>query len=259
MVTADHLLSLFVKGCVMPTLPTLNTRLIMRAPAGLVCLELYKVLQTKKLEAFRNTFANLAVPLFAMSEPLPPKAFSYEGPSGAMNWTLWDRWTLEGDLTVQQVLDWFQVGPCSTVSLGTCNPAHKEPRHSSMAYMWSERMLWDRWTLEGDLIVQQVLDWFQVGRRTIMSQGTCTPAHKELRRDSTAYVWSGDAVVGRVYPGGSLTVQQLLGVRPSLQSGTGLPSSKGICSLLHVLACLRAFQQLPAGRPLPFMPQQGTA
>lgn len=29
----------------------------------------------------------------------------YEG----MKWTLWDRWVLEGDLTVQQVLDWFTV------------------------------------------------------------------------------------------------------------------------------------------------------
>ena len=26
-----------------------------------------------------------------------------------MKWSLWDRWILEGDLTVQQVLDWFRV------------------------------------------------------------------------------------------------------------------------------------------------------
>ena len=26
-----------------------------------------------------------------------------------MEWSLWDRWVLEGDLTVQQVLDWFKV------------------------------------------------------------------------------------------------------------------------------------------------------
>ena len=41
--------------------------------AGLVCLELYKVVQAKPLEAYRNTFANLALPLFAMSEPVGSK------------------------------------------------------------------------------------------------------------------------------------------------------------------------------------------
>ena len=41
--------------------------------AGLVCLELYKVVQGKPIEAYRNTFANLALPLFSMAEPIPPK------------------------------------------------------------------------------------------------------------------------------------------------------------------------------------------
>lgn len=38
-----------------------------------MCLELYKVIQGKPIEAFRNTFANLALPLFSMAEPIPPK------------------------------------------------------------------------------------------------------------------------------------------------------------------------------------------
>jgi ubiquitin-activating enzyme E1 len=68
-------------------------------------LELFKVLQGKKIEAYRNTFANLALPLFAMAEPIPPKTVEFNG----MKWTLWDRWILTGDLTVQQLIDWFQV------------------------------------------------------------------------------------------------------------------------------------------------------
>lgn len=64
---------------------------------GLVSLELYKVLQDKPLEAYRNTFANLALPLFAMSEPLPPKSFKFN----ELKWSLWDRWILEGDFTVR--------------------------------------------------------------------------------------------------------------------------------------------------------------
>eukprot|EP00983_Pelagomonas_calceolata_P049786 1141666-Pelagomonas_calceolata.AAC.2 len=46
--------------------------------AGLVCLEIYKVLLEKPAESFRNTFANLALPLFAMAEPMPPKTIKYK-------------------------------------------------------------------------------------------------------------------------------------------------------------------------------------
>ncbi len=47
-------------------------------PAGLVCLELYKVVQAKPIEAYRNTFANLALPLFAMAEPIASKTVKYK-------------------------------------------------------------------------------------------------------------------------------------------------------------------------------------
>ena len=43
-----------------------------------------------------------------------------------MEWSLWDRWILEGDLTVQQVLDWFKVRPlpCATSSAPGVHGAH---------------------------------------------------------------------------------------------------------------------------------------
>lgn len=75
--------------------------------AGLVCLELYKVIQGKPLQAYRNTFANLALPLFAMAEPVAPKVLKFNN----QEWSLWDRWVLVGDFTVQEVLDWFKVLP----------------------------------------------------------------------------------------------------------------------------------------------------
>ena len=49
--------------------------------AGLVCLELYKVVQDVPIEKYRNTFANLALPLFAMSEPVDSQVCAFPVPS----------------------------------------------------------------------------------------------------------------------------------------------------------------------------------
>lgn len=93
---------------------------------GLVGLELPKVAAGKPLEAFRNSFGNLALPLFTMSEPIAAKVLTYRD----LKWTLWDRWTLEGDLTPTEVggggigsLFYFVVGAeflCSRWWLGVC-------------------------------------------------------------------------------------------------------------------------------------------
>ena len=107
---------------------------------GLVCLELYKVLAGVKLEAFRNTFANLALPLFAMSEPMPPQKMKYNG----MEWSLWDRWTLEGDPTVQQLLDHFSAKKlsCYSISCGqsllynSIFPKHRERLGRKVCVTW---------------------------------------------------------------------------------------------------------------------------
>lgn len=39
---------------------------------GLVCMEMYKIMQKKPLESYKNWFLNLALPQFSCSEPLPP-------------------------------------------------------------------------------------------------------------------------------------------------------------------------------------------
>jgi hypothetical protein len=80
-----------------------------------VCLVTLQVVQQKPLEAYRNTFANLALPLFAMAEPIPAKSFSHND----LKWSIWDRWILEGDFTVQ-------VGAGSVLhSSATCKwPVH---------------------------------------------------------------------------------------------------------------------------------------
>ncbi|XP_010937922.1 ubiquitin-activating enzyme E1 1 isoform X2 [Elaeis guineensis] len=72
---------------------------------GVVCLELYKVLDGgHKLEDYRNTFANLALPLLSMAEPVAPKLNKHQD----MSWTIWDRWIIKGDLTLRELLQWLK-------------------------------------------------------------------------------------------------------------------------------------------------------
>ncbi|KAG0458596.1 hypothetical protein HPP92_023753 [Vanilla planifolia] len=96
----DKLKAKFIAGRIIPAIAT-STALA----TGLVCLELYKVLATgHPVEDYRNTFANLALPLFSMAEPVPPKVIKHRG----MSWTVWDRWTIKGDITLRELLGWLK-------------------------------------------------------------------------------------------------------------------------------------------------------
>merc|ERR1719373_1556231 len=76
---------------------------------GFVCLEIMKIIQEKPVEAFRNAFCNMAVPLFTLSEPMPPAKTKSMLKGKEWNWSLWDNLELElGDCTLQEFLDHWE-------------------------------------------------------------------------------------------------------------------------------------------------------
>ncbi|CAN0902154.1 Ubiquitin-activating enzyme E1 2 [Linum grandiflorum] len=122
----DKLKAKFIAGRIIPAIATSTAM-----ATGLVCLELYKVLDGgHKIEDYRNTFANLALPLFSMAEPVPCKVTKHRD----MSWTVWDRWTFNGNPTLKELLLWvedkgleaYSVSCGSSLLYNSMFPRHRE-------------------------------------------------------------------------------------------------------------------------------------
>ncbi|XP_047439241.1 ubiquitin-like modifier-activating enzyme 1 isoform X2 [Mugil cephalus] len=118
---ADRHQSKRIAGRIMPAIATTTA-----AVAGLMCLELFKLVQgQEKISSYRTAYINLAVQYFVLSQPSRPQAFEVAG----KKYTLWDDFLVEGrrggqqEMTLEDLVQYVREKYNLTVSSLFYGPA----------------------------------------------------------------------------------------------------------------------------------------
>ncbi|KAK3583563.1 hypothetical protein CHS0354_026151 [Potamilus streckersoni] len=101
--SSDRLQVKRIAGHIVPAIATTTA-----AVAGMISIELVKVVEKFPREKYTNCFLNLALPIMLLSEPGPAeRTVIREG----LSFTIWDRWEVKGhkDLTLKEFLQYFKV------------------------------------------------------------------------------------------------------------------------------------------------------
>lgn len=110
-----------IAGKIIPAIATTTAMVV-----GAVGIEITKKILKHKNELFKNSFMNLALPLWVFSDPLPPienedKAYDeiLLGPVKAIppKFTIWDKIEVKGPLTIKEFRNFFETTYGVTLSM----------------------------------------------------------------------------------------------------------------------------------------------
>eukprot|EP00656_Telonema_subtile_P030384 TRINITY_DN33363_c0_g1_i2.p1 TRINITY_DN33363_c0_g1~~TRINITY_DN33363_c0_g1_i2.p1 ORF type:complete len:981 (+),score=282.27 TRINITY_DN33363_c0_g1_i2:194-3136(+) len=151
--SADRNQTKVIAGKIIPAIAT-TTAMI----AGLVCLELCKVVQNKPLEAYKNGFINLAINTFLFSEPLACKSNKV----GQLEFSMWDQIVVdEGrDITLGELLKKLEkvVSEAEVdIDMIACMNPSGQPKLLYMAHMPKAKKL-QRLAMPVSVLAAEVMD-----------------------------------------------------------------------------------------------------